>query len=295
MGVITVLKNKGLINPPSWLPDNMQYETIMGSVAYGVSDDLSDTDIYGFCIPPKDNVFPHLRGKIVGFGEPYNPFQQYQEHHIYRNDNGRTYDVVIFSIIKYIQLCMDNNPNIIDSLFTPVRCVQHITPIGQLVRDNRKLFLHKGLFDKFRGYAFSQLHKMEIKTPQKGSKREASVKEYGFDVKFAYHVVRLVDEAEQLLMNGDVDLTKNREQLKAIRRGEWKPDDIKNWFNDKEEKLSQLHANSHLPNKPDEAKIKELLLNCLEQHYGSLDKAIVIEDKAIVALRHIKEIVDGSL
>jgi len=221
MAIIKELKKLELINVPSWLPDNVQYETIMGSIAYGVSDDISDTDIYGFCIPPKDDVFPHLRGEIIDFGRHAKRFEQYQEHHVYREDNKRTYDITIFSIVKYFHLCMANNPNVIDSLFTPVRCVQHITSIGQLVRDNRKLFLHKGLSDTFRGYAFSQLHKMAIKTPKAGSKRKASIKEHGFDVKFAYHVVRLVDEAEQLLMNGDMDLTKNREQLKAIRRGEW--------------------------------------------------------------------------
>lgn len=38
------------------------YETIMGSVAYGVNTDTSDFDTVGFCIPNKDIVFPHLRG-----------------------------------------------------------------------------------------------------------------------------------------------------------------------------------------------------------------------------------------
>ena len=39
-----------LIRPPKYLPTNTMYETIMGSVAYGVSSDTSDMDVYGFCI-----------------------------------------------------------------------------------------------------------------------------------------------------------------------------------------------------------------------------------------------------
>ena len=61
---------------------------------------------------------------------------------------------------------MDNNPNMIDSLFVSQRCVLHCSPIGDLVRQNRKLFLHKGIFFKLKGYSYSQLHKMRIKKPE---------------------------------------------------------------------------------------------------------------------------------
>jgi hypothetical protein len=42
--VSTVLKltERGLVKPPKFLPNNIQYETIMGSVAYGVSNDFSN-------------------------------------------------------------------------------------------------------------------------------------------------------------------------------------------------------------------------------------------------------------
>ena len=44
---------------------------------------------------------------------------------------------------------------------------------------------------------------------------------HGYDTKFAYHVVRLIGEVEQILVEQDVDLQRDRELLKAIRRGEW--------------------------------------------------------------------------
>jgi hypothetical protein len=50
----------------------------------------------------------------------------------------------VFSIVKFFQLAMENNPNIINSLFTPVSCVLHCTKIGNLIRDRRRDFLHKG-------------------------------------------------------------------------------------------------------------------------------------------------------
>ena len=62
MSTLQRLTDRGLIKPPRWLPGNVQYETTMGSVAYGVSSDSSDVDVYGWAIPPKDDPFPHLRG-----------------------------------------------------------------------------------------------------------------------------------------------------------------------------------------------------------------------------------------
>ena len=34
------------INTPTWLPDNVMFEGLTGSVAYGVSNDTSDMDLY---------------------------------------------------------------------------------------------------------------------------------------------------------------------------------------------------------------------------------------------------------
>src|SRR5688500_2656981 len=71
------LAARKLALPPKWLPNAVAYETIMGSVAYGVSSDTSDMDVYGFCIPPKEMIFPHLAGEIPGFGTQVQRFEVY--------------------------------------------------------------------------------------------------------------------------------------------------------------------------------------------------------------------------
>lgn len=288
------LKELGLISPPQFVPYNIHYETIMGSVAYGVSSDTSDMDVYGFCIPPKDMVFPHLAGEIPGFGHQLKRFDQFQQHHILDKSalagEGRTYDITIYSIVKYFQLCMENNPNMIDSLFTPANCVLHITKLGNMVRENRRIFLHKGAWHKFKGYAYAQLHKMTTKDPI--GKRVEIIEQYGFDVKFAYHVVRLLNEVEQIMIEGDIDLQRNREQLKSIRRGEWTEAQIREYFAAKEKELEKTYTESKLQHSPDEAKIKKLLLECLEEHYGNLSDAVVNPDAAIAALREIQASLD---
>lgn len=290
MSVVDKLTKKGLITPPPWMKSNIHYEVIMGSFAYGVSSDDSDRDIYGFCIPPKYIIFPHLAGEIMGFGRQHERFEQFLKHHINAEDEGKQYDVTIYNIVKYFQLCMDNNPNMVDSLFVPQYCVLHCTQVGNMVRENRKLFLHKGSFHKFKGYAFSQLHKMSSKEPT--GKRKEIREEYGFDVKFAYHVVRLLGEVEQILIHGDIDLQRDREHLKAIRRGEVSEADIRQWFAEKEKYLENLYNESTaVPYSPDEEKIKQLLLNCLEHHYGSLQGCLGEKDLYKNALIDIFDVV----
>lgn len=271
--VITQLLERGLISPPKFLPQCVHYETEVGSVAYGVSQDSSDVDIYGFCIPPKELIFAHLRGEIPGFGRQKKHFEQYQQHGIKDAEQACVWDLTIYSIVRYFGLCMENNPNMLESLFTPERCVRHCSPTGKMVRDARALFLHKGAYHKFKGFAYSQVHKM--KTKQAEGKRVALVETYGFDVKFAYHAVRLMDEAEQILTTGDLDLEANTEHLIAIRQGEWTPQQVETYFEQKERALDALYQTSTaLAHKPDEAAIKQLLLDCMEQEWGSLEGVI---------------------
>lgn len=269
---INTLIKKGLLpDAPSFLRDGVQYEVMMGSIAYGCSSDMSDTDLYGFCMPLKEHLFPSMFGEIEGFGKQLKRFNNFQKHHVKDEEARIEYDMDIYSIARYFQLCSECNPNMIDSMFVPIRCILWITPIGQKVRDNRHLFLHKGAFHKFKGYAYSQLHKCAIKTPEPGSKRAKVVEEFGWDVKFGYHVARLALEAEQMLTEGDLDLERNRELLKAIRRGEWTIDRLTAFFQEKEKALEKLYNETNkLPYEPDMTEIKKLLIECINMHYQDI-------------------------
>lgn len=297
--IIKELYDKKLTNLGGyhWISDNLMYITMMGSVAYGVSSDTSDVDIYSFCIPPKQDLFPHLKNEIVGFGDAkhaYNRFQNFQQHHIIDPGAEKEYDINVYNIVDFFQLVMENNPNMIDSLFTPQFCVLHATRVGQMVRENRKIFLHRGAWHTFKGYSYSQLKKCS--SQKRVGKRKADVDLYGFDPKFAYHIVRNLNEIEQILTEGDLDLQRSREQLKAIRRGEWTLKQIEEYFERKELELETLYNENkaNLPWGPKEEglqnRVKNLLLQCLEEHYGSLDKCVVNPDVAVMALQEIGDV-----
>lgn len=122
--------------------------------------------------------------------------------------------------------------------------------------------------------------------------RFENIKIYGMDTKFAYHLIRLLDEIEQILTLGDLDLQRAREHMKAVRRGDIPLEEIEKWFAEKEISLEKMYQESKLPWGPDEVKIKTLLMECLEEHYGSMDKCIVIPGKEKQFLEDISTIID---
>lgn len=283
------LQKLNLIHPPKWVADNVHLLCYTGSTAYGMSGDTSDLDVYGVVIPPKNIVFPHLAGVVYGFGNQGEVFNSWSEHHVKTNDTE--YDFTVFSIVKFFDLAFGSNPNSVEILFVPQRCVLHATKIGQLIQENRKLFLSTHVAWKAKAYAYSQLKKLKGKQVSDNPKRQASIDAHGYDTKHGSHVVRLCLQAEQILYEHDLDLERNSEILKAVRRGEWSLDRLEKWFSEKELQLEKAYSESTLQRSPDEEAIKMLLIECLEMHYGSLGEAALVKqsdtDKLIREIRSV--------
>lgn len=285
MHLISKLVSEKKIFPPKWLEDNVFYLTRMGSHAYGCDTPESDVDIYGFCIPPRHITF--RTNEIPDFDRQVERFEQFQKGHL--DVDGTEHDITVYSIAKYFRLVADNNPNMLDSLFTPRTCVIHSTTISERIREKRKIFLSKKCYHTFKGYAYSQLHKMTTKETSPNSKRMALREKYGYDIKFGLHLVRLVLECTQILETGDLDMQRDTDILKSIRRGEWTEEKVRDWFNQQEKNLDKLYTESKLQYTPDEREIRNLLLECLEEHYGSLKEYIVVESEQTKALREIAQ------
>lgn len=124
-----------------WLNDRTIFATLYGSKAYGTNIATSDTDIRGVAIAPKECYLGFLnRFEQAEFKEP---------------------DAVIYELQKFMKLASDANPSVIEVLFTDERDHLRVEPLGQLLLDNRELFLSKKVRYSFAGYAMSQLKRIE--------------------------------------------------------------------------------------------------------------------------------------
>lgn len=274
---------------PGFIGDNTHYEVIMGSAAYGVAKDNSDLDVYGWCIPPKEYIFPEAAGNIIGFDLNIKKFEVFQKHHI--QTETKEYDVSIYNVVKYFRLCANGNPNMVDSLFVPANCVLYMSRLGNIVRENRRTFLSKKCWHTYKGYAYQQLSKIRKGVNKSNPKRKHDIETYGYDLKFAYHLVRLLNEVEQILVEGDIELQRDRKQLQSIRNGEWKLEEVEQYFTHKELLLEKLyHDSKAVPNKIQENKLKVLLVNILEEHYGTMEQFQKVSDDR-ETLQKIKELV----
>jgi hypothetical protein len=134
---------------------------------------------------------------------------------------------------------------------------------------------------------YAELYEVMMASPR--GKRQDYIKRHGYDTKFSYHVVRLAQEAEMILLTGDLDITAGREELKAIRRGEWTLPQLQEWFAKRTSLLDEIFLKSTLREAPNYDELNRILMVCLEIKFGTLSNAMV-EGEGQMALRKLEDI-----
>lgn len=254
---------------PKFLDESsLDYLTVMGSRAYGTNVESSDYDFYGFTVPPLNIIFPHLNGYIQGFGRTYTPFEQYQAQHVKHPEYGEI-DITIYNIVKYFQLVMLGNPNMVDSIFTHDEEVVHSSHIARAVREYRHLFLSEKMYHSFKGMAFSHLSRLKSGSVKQG--RVENQQKYGYDTKDAYHAIRILLQIRDALKTGDMNLKQYRYLLLDIRNGSHEVEEVLEYAESLLKELDEIvKLGSAVPHSPDEKRLKELLVWCIESAHGDL-------------------------
>ena len=143
--------------------NNQTYELILlhlaGSKLYGNSTPVSDVDLRGIFIAPKETKLG-----ILGAVEQLEGIEVYKSLKKAGLELEETTDIVIYELNRFAKLAADSNPNIFDTL-----CVDYMNPKyivyvddrGRELIDNRNLFMSSRLKFTFSGYAISQLAKIK--------------------------------------------------------------------------------------------------------------------------------------
>jgi hypothetical protein len=123
-----------------YVEEHTIFETAIGSQAYGINRPDSDIDKAGVMIPGQEY--------FLGL-EKFDQFQGYEEE-----------DKVIYDIRKILSLMSQGNPNCMDLLFVPDRCIIKTTSYWEKIKKNRDLFISLRCKFTFSGYAASQIRRI---------------------------------------------------------------------------------------------------------------------------------------
>jgi len=140
------------------------------------------------------------------------------------------WDIVIYEAKKAISLLSKGNPNVLTMLWASPKHYIFRTEAGNLLVENRRVFVGRHVYHAFTGYAYGQLKRM---THYKfegymGAKRKELVDRFGYDCKNAAHLVRLLRMSIEFLEDGELHVERHdAQQLLEIKRGEWSLERVK--------------------------------------------------------------------
>lgn len=202
----------------------------MGSRAYGLATDNSDTDTRGVYLPPAE-----AHWSIWGVPEQL---------------EGKVNDVVFWELGKFVALALKANPNILEVLYSPF--IHEVTPVGQQLIDLREAFLSKLAYQTYSGYVISQFKKIEADLRNQGEVKW----------KHAMHLIRLQLVGLRLLQEGvvQVEVGEHRDSLLAIKRGKWPWERVDTWRLSLQAELESAYGTTKLPERPDYARANTFLV-----------------------------------
>jgi len=228
-----------------------------GSIAHGTylpKNDpahTDDKDVMGIAIPPREYYFG---------------LRQFEGWDKQRDE----WDVVIYEFRKMIRLLVKSNPNVLCLLWLEPNHYIIRTETGNVLIDNRHLFLSREIYKSFLGYAHSQMSRMtKFKFEgYMGEKRKALVDKFGYDCKNASHLIRLLRMGIECLSTGELNVMRHDStELIAIKHGEWTLEQVKAEAKRLFIKAEDTLSRSPLQIKPDYEAVNVLCTEILSEKF----------------------------
>ncbi|MBA3935966.1 MAG: nucleotidyltransferase domain-containing protein [Planctomycetes bacterium] len=206
------------------------YRCVMGSRAFGLDDDASDTDRRGCYLPPAE-----LHWSLYGVPEQI-------------EDNGN--EEVYWELQKFVSLALKANPNILECLWSPL--VEHCAPIAAELLALRGRFLSRLVYQTYNGYVASQFRKLEADQRNHGQVKP----------KHAMHLIRLLLSGIGVLETGEltVRVETHRDRLLAIKHGTVPWAEVDSWRLELHRHFEAASTRSPLPEHPDYRAINDFLI-----------------------------------
>ncbi|WP_432197611.1 nucleotidyltransferase domain-containing protein [Streptomyces sp. bgisy027] len=218
------------MHPETLVRDHTVYACVMGSRAFGLATDGSDTDRRGVFLAPTplfwrfDKPPTHVEGPLE---------EQFS-----------------WELERFCELALRANPNILECLHSPL--VEHVDGTGRELLALREAFLSRQAYETFTRYALGQRKKLEADIRLHGAPRW----------KHAMHLLRLLTSARDLLRAGQltIDVGDLREPLLRVKRGEVPWPEVESRMTRLADEADQALRASPLPAEPDRRRVEDFLV-----------------------------------
>lgn len=237
----------------------------MGSISHGTHnpdpDSIDDIDMMCVLIPPIEYYFG-----LKSFGS--RGTEEVKE--------GR-YDLVLYEFKKFVSLLEKGNPNVVGLLYLKPEYLYKVTKMGRILIENRNLFLTQALVHSMLGYANDQLKRLDgslkLNFAYKGymgEKRKKIVEKYGYDTKYAGHLIRLLRMCLEFIETRELNVYRENDgrELFEIKNGKWSFSEVESeaikLFELCETKLGSI---SDLPVSADHNEVNNLCVTIVKEKF----------------------------
>lgn len=238
-------------------PDNLILLGYRGSIAHNMfvsntdPNSIDDIDLMGVYMAPEDHY--------IGMKSSKDVIEKFEGQ----------WDVVNYEFKKFVHLLLKSNPNVLSLLWLRENHYIERHKYGQLLIDNRDLFVSKKIYHSFTGYAYSQLKRMTHLATEgyMGEKRKALVKKHGYDCKNAAHCIRLLKMGMEFLVEGRLNVFRDdAPMLLEIKKGGWSLEAVQAEAKKLFGLADEAYVRSSLKNEPDYVAVNNLVKEILRDY-----------------------------
>ncbi|WJV49683.1 nucleotidyltransferase domain-containing protein [Streptomyces flavofungini] len=230
------------LDPLDLVREHTIYACVMGSRAFGLATDGSDTDRRGVFLAPTPLFWR--------FEKP--------PTHV----EGPADEQFGWELERFCELALRANPNVLECLHSPL--VEHVTDTGRELLALRPAFLSRQAHETFalpQALNFVRAGETPSALGQR-KKLDADVRTHGAPRwKHAMHLLRLLMSCRDLLLTGEltIDVGDRREPLLAVKRGEVGWPEVEAWMARLAAEADAAAASTSLPLEPDRRRVEDFL------------------------------------